>query len=126
MRAHVIEDERGRRKGVDVCDEPCAIERGMRIIGGKWTGSILWHLKDAPVRFNDLARMIGGASKKMITDRLRHLEARGLVHREVVDSSPVSVEYSITPLGETALECLDALRRWSESLPSAAREVSER
>jgi len=43
----------------------------MRILGGKWTGSILWKLKDGPVPFNDLARMIGGASKKMIADRLR-------------------------------------------------------
>ena len=125
MKARVVEDDRGRRAAVEACDEPCAIERGMRIIGGKWTGSILWHLKDEPVRFNDLARMIGGASKKMITERLRHLEARGLVLREVIDSSPVSVEYSITPLGETALECLDALRRWSESLPADATDDAD-
>ena len=46
----------------------------MRVLGGKWTGSILWHLRDEPVRFNDLARMIGGASKKMITERLRQLD----------------------------------------------------
>ena len=73
MRARVIEQENGRRVAVEACAEPCAIERGMRIIGGKWTGSILYHLKDGPVRFNDLARMVGGASKKMITERLRHL-----------------------------------------------------
>lgn len=91
----------------------------MRIVGGKWTGSILWHLKDEPVRFNDLARMVGGASKKMITERLRSLEARGLVKREVVQSRPVSVEYSITPLGATALGFLDELRRWTETLPDA-------
>ena len=122
MRARVVPDEKGRRKAYDVCVEPCAIERGMRIIGGKWTGSILWHIKDGPVRFNDLARMIGGASKKMITERLRQLEQQGLVQREVLATSPVSVEYSITPLGATALGFLDELRKWSESLPSAVRE----
>ena len=42
------------------------IERGMRIIGGKWKGSILWHLQDGPVRFNDLARQLGGATRKMV------------------------------------------------------------
>jgi DNA-binding HxlR family transcriptional regulator len=89
----------------------------MRIIGGKWTGSILWHLQGEPVRFNDLARMVGGASKKMITERLRQLEQQGLVRRKVVDTSPVSVEYSITPLGETALGFLDELRKWSDGLP---------
>lgn len=117
MRAHVKEDNKGRRNAVEACDEPCAIERGMRIIGGKWTGSILWHLKDEPVRFNDLSRMIAGASKKMITERLRQLESQGLVRREVLETSPVSVQYSITPFGCSALHFLDELRKWSESLP---------
>lgn len=116
MRARVRQDERGRRHVIEACSEPCAIERGMRIIGGKWTGSILWHLQDGPVRFNDLARMIGGASKKMIAERLRQLEAQGLVRREVLDTAPVSVQYEITDFGRTALTFLDELRKWSEGL----------
>lgn len=119
MKAQVNSDARGRRRVVDACMEPCPIERGMRVIGGKWTGSILWHLKDGPVRFNDLARMVGGASKKMITDRLRQLESQGLVSRQVLDTAPVSVHYEITAFGRTALGVLDELRRWSEGLPSA-------
>lgn len=123
MKARVEEDARGRRHVHDACVEPCAIERGMRIIGGKWTGSILWHLKDGPVRFNDLARMVGGASKKMITERLRQLEVQGLVTREVMDTAPVSVQYQITDLGCTALGFLDELRKWSESLPQSISDV---
>jgi DNA-binding HxlR family transcriptional regulator len=61
--------------------------------------------------------MISGASKKMITERLRQLEAQGLVHRAVLETSPVSVEYSITEFGRTALGVLDQLRLWSEGLP---------
>ena len=118
MKAKVINQKNGRKAVQNPCDEPCAIERGMRIIGGKWTGSILWHLKDGPVRFNDLARMIGGASKKMISERLRQLESYGLVRREVLDTAPVSVQYEITDLGCTALGFLDELRVWSENLPS--------
>ncbi len=117
MKARVEADAKGRRHVHDACTEPCAIERGMRVIGGKWTGSVLWHLKDGPVRFNDLARMIGGASKKMITERLRHLEAQGLVSRQVMDTAPVSVQYEITEFGRTALRFLEELRKWSESLP---------
>lgn len=117
MKARVEQDGRGRKAVVEACAAPCPIERGMRILGGKWTGSILWHLKDEPVRFNDLARMIGGASKKMITERLRQLEARGLIERRVIDASPIAVEYVITSFGATALDCLDQLRVWSESLP---------
>ena len=116
MEARVEEDTKGRRHVHDACAEPCAIEKGMRIIGGKWTGSILWHLKDGPVRFNDLARMVGGASKKMITERLRQLETQGLVRREVMDTAPVSVHYEITEFGRSALGFLDELRKWSEQL----------
>ena len=114
MRARVVQDRRGRRAVSEPCLEPCAIERGMRVLGGKWTGSILWHLKDAPVRFNDLSRMIGGASKKMIAERLRHLEAHELIRREVMATAPVSVQYSLTEAGLTALASLDALRVWAE------------
>ncbi|MFC3612739.1 winged helix-turn-helix transcriptional regulator [Lutimaribacter marinistellae] len=119
MRARVEQDAKGRRQVVEACLEPCAIEKGMRIIGGKWTGSILWHLKDGPVRFNDLSRMIGGASKKMITERLRQLESQGLVRREVLDTAPVSVQYEITDFGATALGFLNELRLWSEGLPQS-------
>ena len=115
MRAEVKVDEAGRRRVAEPCLEPCPIEKAMRILGGKWTASILWHLKDGPVRFNDLARMIGGASKKMVAERLRHLEAHGLIAREVKQSAPVSVEYSATARGHEALEALDMLRQWSEA-----------
>lgn len=117
MEARIEVDVAGRRRATNACTEPCAIERGMRIIGGKWTGSILWHVKDGPVRFNDLARMIGGASKKMITERLRQLEDQGLVSREVLDTAPITVVYEITDFGRTALGVLDELRQWSEGLP---------
>ncbi|WP_254655645.1 winged helix-turn-helix transcriptional regulator [Roseovarius nubinhibens] len=96
----------------------------MRIIGGKWTGSILWHLQDGPVRFNDLARMVGGASKKMITERLRQLETQGLVRREVMATAPVSVQYEITEIGRSALGFLDELRKWSEELPQDIHAAS--
>ncbi len=125
MRARVEEDSRGRRQVLEACMEPCPIERGMRIIGGKWTGSILWHLKDGPVRFNDLARMVGGASKKMITERLRQLEAQGLATRQVMGTAPVSVQYEITDFGRTALGFLDELRKWTESLPEPVEPATE-
>ena len=123
MKASVETDEQGRRHALQACMEPCAIERGMRVLGGKWTGSIIYHLKDGPVRFNDLSRMIGGASKKMITERLRQLEAQGLISRTVLDTSPVSVHYEITDFGRTALGVLDQLKEWTEGLPEGFLNV---
>ena len=107
-------DNHGRKQAVEPCLEPCPIERGMRVLGGKWKGSILWHLKDGPVRFNDLARQLGGASKKMVTQRLREMEKAGLVTREVVCDRPIAVTYEITDFGKTALGVLEELKDWVE------------
>ncbi|MBT4264936.1 MAG: helix-turn-helix transcriptional regulator [Deltaproteobacteria bacterium] len=96
------------------CSEPCSIERGMRVIGGKWKGSILWHLKDGPLRFNELGRQLGGASKKMIDQRLKEMEAINLVKRHVISTRPIAVAYEITDFGKTALDVLEELKKWSE------------
>ncbi len=96
------------------CLEPCPIERGMRIIGGKWKASILWHLKDEPVRFNDLCRQLGGASKKMVDQRLKEMEQYGLVNRNVLSTRPIAVSYEITDFGRSALCVLEKLRDWTE------------
>lgn len=115
MESYVKTDSYGRKKAFNVCTEPCSIEKGMRLIGGKWTGSIIYHLKDGPVRFNDLTRMLGGASKKMIDQRLKVLEARKMVIRTVISERPVAVTYELTDFGRSALDILDQLRLWSES-----------
>ncbi|MFM4805453.1 winged helix-turn-helix transcriptional regulator [Aeromonas bivalvium] len=107
-------DDYGRKKVNNPCLEPCSIEKGMRVIGGKWTGSIIFHLKDGPVRFNDLTRMLGGASKKIIDQRLKELEGRGMVIRKVLSDRPVAVTYELTDFGRSALKVLDDLRIWSE------------
>ena len=86
----------------------------MRLIGGKWKGSILWHLRDGPIRFNELARILSGASKKMINERLKELEDHGLVLRTVISQRPIAVSYELTNFGTTALEILDKLKSWSE------------
>lgn len=114
MKSRIKTNSSGKKEVIDTCLEPCAIEKGMRIIGGKWTGSIIYHLKDGPVRFNDLARLLGGASKKMIDQRLKHLEDHGLVQREVINDRPIAVTYQLTRFGKTALKILEELRSWSE------------
>ncbi|SGZ00351.1 Transcriptional regulator [Moritella viscosa] len=84
------------------------------MLGGKWKASILWHLQDEPVRFNDLSRMLGGASKKMVDQRLKELESQGLVIRKVISDRPIAVTYEITEFGRTALDILKRLKDWSE------------
>jgi len=115
VESRISVDNKGRKSVANVCSEPCAIEKGMRLIGGKWKGSLIYHLKDGPVRFNDLARMLGGASKKMIDQRLKELEAEGMVVRQVISDRPIAVSYELTEFGRTALKILDDLRIWSET-----------
>lgn len=115
IQSRIETDGRGRKHSIAPCMEPCAIEKGMRLIGGKWTGSIIYHLKDEPVRFNDLVRMLGGASKKMIDQRLKELESRGMITRNVICERPVAVTYELTEFGRSALNILEQLRAWSES-----------
>ncbi|MFZ3465435.1 winged helix-turn-helix transcriptional regulator [Vibrio harveyi] len=115
MESRISVDNKGRKSVANVCSEPCAIEKGMRLIGGKWKGSLIYHLKDGPVRFNDLARMLGGASKKMIDQRLKELEVEGMVVRQVISDRPIAVSYELTEFGRTALKILDDLRIWSET-----------
>ena len=95
-------------------DYACSVEAALDVIGGKWKGSILWHMKDGPIRFNDLARQLGGASKKMISQRLKEMEDLGLVQRELLSERPITVKYSITKFGKTALGILEDLKNWSE------------
>jgi DNA-binding HxlR family transcriptional regulator len=59
--------------------------------------------------------MLGGASKKMIDQRLKELEARGMVIRKVINDRPVAVTYELTDFGRSALDILERLRSWSVS-----------
>lgn len=96
------------------CEEPCPIERGMRLIGGRWKGSILWKLKDGPLRFNELAGALGGASRKMVNARLKEMESMGLLTRTVLNDRPMAVQYEITPFGMSTLAVLARLKLWTQ------------
>ena len=88
------------------------------------------HLKDEPVRFNDLARMVGGASKKMIAERLTHLEAHGLIDRRVLETRPLGVAYQMTtkkdrPHYASSRSCVGG-RRKSWARPTANLPTTKR
>ncbi|MCT8267816.1 helix-turn-helix transcriptional regulator [Afifella sp. JA880] len=82
-------------------------------VAQKWTILILTFLCEEPKRFNALKRRLDGISQKALTDALRRLERNGLVQRTVTTSSPIAVEYSVTPLGRTLQEPFLALYDWA-------------
>ena len=84
-------------------------------IADKWAVLVLGLLGDGPVRFNQLRRQIEGISQKMLSQTLKSLERDGLVSRRATPTVPVTVEYWITPLGETLSATVDNLRIWAET-----------
>jgi DNA-binding HxlR family transcriptional regulator len=82
-------------------------------IADKWSMMILTVLDDGPQRFNAIRRRLEGVTQKALTQCLRRLERNGMVERRVIASSPVAVEYQITPLGRTLQVPFKALYAWT-------------
>jgi DNA-binding HxlR family transcriptional regulator len=82
-------------------------------IANKWSVLILTVLCSQPSRFNAIKRRLDPITHKALTEALRRLERNGLVHRRVIPTSQVAVEYSITPLGRTLQQPFVALVAWA-------------
>lgn len=102
----------------------CPVRDVLDRIGDKWSVLVVLRLGRRKERFRSLLRAVDGISQRMLTVTLRALERDGLVHRQVFDTRPPSVEYSLTPLGRSLLGTIDALARWAvdnEASVNAAR-----
>src|ERR1043166_7813492 len=84
-------------------DYSAPFPRAIELIGKRWTGAVVRALLPAPARFNQLLAGIPGISDRVLTERLRELEAEGLVERLVDPGPPVRVSYRLTDCGH-ALE----------------------
>jgi DNA-binding HxlR family transcriptional regulator len=91
----------------------CTTDLALDLMTTKWTGLVFYALKGETLRFNHLRRAIPWVSQKMLTQTLREMERNGLVNRTVYPFVPPIVEYALTPLGQTLVEPMEALRRWA-------------
>ncbi len=90
----------------------CPVETTLTLIRDKWTILILRDLLGGTKRFGELRRSIGSVSQKVLTERLREMEASGLVNRTVYAEVPPRVEYSPTSLGLSLRPVLSAMWDW--------------
>lgn len=97
----------------DAYKEECPTRKALDRIADKWTVLIIGLLADEPRRFSDLKRSIEGISQKMLTQTLRTLERDGLVSRTAYAEVPPRVVYELTPLGETLIDPIIAIRDWA-------------
>lgn len=92
----------------------CPVEMTLEVIGGRWKVMVIHELLEGTRRFSELHRALKGVSHRILTQQLRELEQRGLVHREVYRQVPPKVEYSLTRLGQSLKPVLTAMHRWAE------------
>ncbi|WP_246120521.1 winged helix-turn-helix transcriptional regulator [Cohnella terricola] len=96
-------------------ESPCHYRRALEVVSSKWTVLVFYELESGTKRYGDLKRSIEGVTQKMLTQTLRQLERDGLVDRRVYPSVPPTVEYSLTPLGETLIEPMRILHKWTDA-----------
>jgi DNA-binding HxlR family transcriptional regulator len=94
--------------------QPCCglYHRAVELIGKRWSGAIVLVLLDGPLHFSGIRQLVPELSDRLLSERLKELEAEGVVERRVLDSSPVRVEYSLTEKGRALEPAVRALKEW--------------
>ncbi len=93
------------------------LARALGVIGPKWSLLVIENLLDGPRRFGEIRQSISGTTSRVLTVRLRELEAAGLLTRTIYPEIPPRVEYTLTARGRALRPAIDALRRWGARAP---------
>lgn len=113
----------------DVLKEACPTRQVLDRIADKWTMLVVLALEEGTLRFSKLRARIEGVTQKMLTQTLRGLERDGMVLRKVYPTVPVSVEYSLTPLGRSMAKAVSVIREWAydniDAIETAREEFDE-
>lgn len=91
---------------------PCPVETTLLLISDKWKVLILRDLLTGTKRFGELKRSIGQVTQKVLTSKLRQMEADGLLRRRIYAEVPPRVEYTLTDLGYSLRPVLQAMEHW--------------
>lgn len=89
--------------------DTCPVEPALRMLAGTWTIRILWFLDQSPRGFADLQRDLVRVSPKVLSERLKQMEARGIISRTYLDDRRRFVQYALTPLGREFRPVLESL-----------------
>ncbi|TPN80665.1 helix-turn-helix transcriptional regulator [Mesorhizobium sp. CU2] len=97
----------------DVMQDACPTRQVLTRVADKWTMLVVLALGDGTLRFSQLRARIRGVTQKMLTQSLRGLERDGMVSRHVYPTVPVTVEYTLTPLGHSLAKAVAVIRDWA-------------
>jgi DNA-binding HxlR family transcriptional regulator len=101
---------RAGRNESDACPGAACFE----LLGRKWTAYLVWALIERPRRFGELRDLTPGLTDRMLTVRLRSLEAAGIVTRQQYPEIPVRVEYTLTDRGRDLAPVILEMERWGQ------------
>jgi DNA-binding HxlR family transcriptional regulator len=87
--------------------------QAVELVGKRWTGAILFVLMDGPLRFSEVKLLVPDLSDRLLSERVKELEAEGIVERRVHDELPVRVEYALTPKGVALEPVVRSLKGWA-------------
>lgn len=110
----------------DVYAKDCPARLVLNRLADKWALLIVSLLGTGPLRFNQLRREIEGVSQKALSQTLRRLERDGLIDRKAFPTVPVTVEYSLTQLGQTLAIAFQPLAGWAEAHIEGVLEAQRR
>lgn len=102
----------------------CPTRLAVEIISDKWAVLVIYGLSSGPRRHGELVDLIGGISRKVLTQTLRRLQRYGLVERHA--EAPRRVEYHLTDLGRTLVEPIEVLTHWARDNGEAITTFQER
>ena len=105
--------------------DDCPVRRVLDQISDKWSTLLILTLSESPHRFGALRRALPDISQRMLTQTLRDLQRDGMVSRHVHPTVPPSVEYRLTPLGQSFLTPLEGLIHWAEAHFGAIEKARE-
>jgi DNA-binding HxlR family transcriptional regulator len=88
--------------------------RAIELIGRRWTGAILLALSHGAERFCALTAAVPGLSDRLLSERLKELEAEGIVRRTVIPTTPVTITYQLTDKGNGLRDVMDAVGQWAQ------------
>lgn len=95
---------------------PCLLTECMQVIAGAWAPNVIWCLRAGPRRFSELRADIPPVSAKVLSARLKELEERDVIVRHVRPTSPPSVEYELTEIGQELIPALEGIVRVGHKL----------
>ncbi|MGH2860065.1 MAG: winged helix-turn-helix transcriptional regulator [Solirubrobacteraceae bacterium] len=95
---------------------PCCpfYHEAVELVGRRWTGAILRVLMERPMRFSEVGQAVPELSDRLLSTRMKELEARGIVERTVRPGPPVRVEYALSEMGRELGPALTQLQDWAQ------------